>query len=164
LAEDGTAYVATSGGLAILERKQMTLADKAAHYEELVRARHVRPPGLVEHCVLTEPGNLASFKLTDTDNDGMYTGLYVAAESFRFAVTGDQQAAANARESYRAMEFLQTVSDTPGFVARTVIPSDWTSMADRNRTYTPQQIAAERVGDPRFKRVENRWRTSGDGK
>jgi hypothetical protein len=37
-------------------------------------------------------------------------------------------------------------------------------MADRNRTYTPQQVATERVSDPRFKRVENRWRKSGDGK
>jgi hypothetical protein len=164
LAEDGTAYVAAWGGLSILRRREMTLAEKAGHYEALVRARHVRPPGLVEHCVLREPGNLASFKPTDTDNDGMYTGLYVAAESFRFAATGDKQAAENARESYRAMEFLQTVTETPGFVARTVIPSDWTSMADRNRTYTPQQIAAERVGDPRFKRVENRWRKSRDGK
>jgi hypothetical protein len=164
LADDGTAYVATSGGLSVLKRKRMTLADKAEQFEELVRARHVRPPGLVEHCVLSEPGNLASFKPTDTDNDGMYTGLYVAAESFRFAATGVRQAAENASASYRAMEFLQTVSDTPGFVARTVIPSDWTNMADRNRTYTPQQVAAERVGDPRFKQVENRWRKSRDGK
>ena len=59
---NGTAYVATSGGLSILKRKKMTLADKAEHYEQLVRARHVRPPGLVEHCVLREPGNLASFR------------------------------------------------------------------------------------------------------
>ncbi len=164
LAADGTAYVATSGSLSILKRKKMTLADKAEHYEQLVRARHVRPPGLVERCVLREPGNLATFAPTDTDNDGMYTGLYVAAESYRFAATGDRQAAENARETYRAIEFLQTVTDTPGFVARTVIPSDWTSMADRNRTYTPQEVAAERVGDPRFKRVENRWRKSRDGK
>jgi hypothetical protein len=164
LAEDGTAYVATPGGLSILKRKAMTLSGKAAHYEQLVRARHVRPPGLVEHCVLPQPGDLTSFRPTDTDNDGMYTGLYVGAESFRYAATADPLAAQNARECYRAIEYLQTVTDTPGFVARTVIPSDWSSMADRNRTYTPQEVAAERVDDPRFKRVENRWRLSGDGK
>ena len=56
------------------------------------------------------------------------------------------------------------VTETPGFVARTVIPSDWDQMADRNRTYTPQQVAAEQLANPRFKRVENRWRKSGDGK
>jgi hypothetical protein len=37
-------------------------------------------------------------------------------------------------------------------------------MADRNRTYTPQEVAAERIDNPRFKRVENRWRKSRDGK
>lgn len=162
--DDGTGYVATSGGLAILRRKPTTLAQKAEHYEQLVRARHVRSPGLVEHCVLRRPGDLSSFAPTDTDNDGLFTGLYVGAEAYRYAVTRDPQAAQFARESYRAMEYLQTVTDTPGFVARTVIPSDWGQMADRNRTFTPQQVAAERVDNPRFKRVENRWRMSRDGK
>ena len=31
LAEDDTAYVATTGGLAILKQKKMTLAEKAEH-------------------------------------------------------------------------------------------------------------------------------------
>ncbi len=164
LADDRTAYVATTGGLSILKRKEMTLVEKAKHYEQLVRARHVRPPGLVERCILKQPGDLSSYAPTDTDNDGLFTGLYVGAESFRYAVTQDPEAAAWARESYRAMEFLQTVTETPGFVARTVIPSDWGQMADRNRTYTKQEVAAERVANPRFKRVENRWRKSRDGK
>ena len=164
LAEDGTAYVATAAGLAILKQKKTTLVAKADHYERLVRARHVRPPGLVEQCILKKAGDLSSHAPTDTDNDGLFTGLYVGAESFRYAVTRSQQAADNARESYRAMEFLQTVTDTPGFVARTVIPIDWGQMADRNRTYNPQQVASELIDNPRFKRVENRWRKSRDGK
>ena len=145
VAADGTAYVATTTGLAILKQKKMTLADKADHYKRLVRARHVRPPGLVEHCILKRAGDLSSHAPTDTDNDGLFTGLYVGAESLRYAVTRSKEAADNARESYRGMEFLQTVTDTPGFVARTVIPSDWAQMADRNRTYTPQQIAGELI-------------------
>lgn len=164
IADDGTAWVATNAGLAILKQKQMTLAEKAKHYEALVRARHVRPPGLVELCILKRAGDLSSYAPTDTDNDGLFTGLYLAAEALRYAVTDDPQAAENARESYRAMEFLQTVTETPGFVARTVIPSEWGDMADRNRTYTEQQVASERVANPRFKRVENRWRKSEDGK
>jgi hypothetical protein len=164
LAKDGTAYIATTGGLAILKQKNMTLAKKADHYQRLVRARHVRPPGLVEQCILKRAGDLSSHAPTDTDNDGQYTGLYVGAESLRYAVTGEAEAAQNARQSYQAMEFLQTVTDSPGCVARTVIPSDWDQMADRNRTYTPQQVAAEQIDNPRFKRVENRWRKSRDGK
>jgi Two component regulator propeller len=164
LAEDGTAYVATTGGLSILKQKKMSLAEKADVYEKLVRERHVRPPGLVEHCILKQPGDLSQHTPTDTDNDGLFTGLYVGAEAYRFAMTGDREAAQHARESYRAMEYLQTVTETPGFVARTVIPAEWDGMADRNRTYTPQEVAAERVANPRFRLVEDRWRKSRDGK
>lgn len=161
--ERRTVAAATRGGLALLKTRPMTLAEKAEFYGQLVRARHVRKPGLVEVCLLRRPGDLSSYAPTDTDNDGLFTGLYVAAEAFRYAATGDPQAAANARQGYQALELLQTVTGTPGFVARTVIPRDWTHMADPNRTYTPQQAAVERIGNPRFKRVENRWRDSADG-
>jgi hypothetical protein len=163
-APDATAYVATTAGLAILKIKPITLAEKSDHYEQLVRARHVRPPGLVERCLLKEQGDLSSHAPMDSDNDGLFTALYVGAESLRFAVTGDVDAALDARENYRALEFLQTVTDTSGFVARSVIPSEWGGLDHRNETYTPQQLAALRLADPRFKPVENRWRTSRDGK
>ncbi len=164
IADDGTAWAATTGGASILKQQEMTMAEKANHFEQLVQARHVRPPGLVERCNLAKAGDLSSYAPTDTDNDGLFTGLYVGAESFRYAATGDPEAAQRARDAYRAMEYLQTVTETPGFVARTVIPADWDQMADRNQSYTPQQVAAERVANPRFKRVETRWRKSGDGK
>lgn len=161
---DGKAWVATTGGVAVLARRTMTLEEKAAYYEDIVRQRHVREPGLVRKCRLKVPGDLTTFRPTDTDNDGLFSSLYLAAESFRYATTKDESARKNAAEVYRGLEFLQTVTDTPGFVARTVVPADWSSMADRNRTYTPQQVADERVQDPRFKRVENRWRNSRDGR
>jgi len=162
--ESGAAIVGTSAGISTLKTRRMTLADKAAHYEAIVRARHVRPPGLVERCDFRVPGDLSTWYAVDTDNDGMYTGLYVATEAYRYAVTKDPVARDHARDAYRAMEFLQTVTGTPGFVARTVIPSDWTEMADRNRTHTPQEIAEMLVDDPREKPVDVRWRPSADGR
>jgi len=63
-----------------------------------------------------------------------------------------------------ALRFLQTVTETPGFFARTVIPADWTRMADPNRIYTKQGWADERVFNPREKKVEKMWRLSSDGK
>ncbi len=163
-AADGAAWVATGNGLGVIRKRSMTLEEKAKVFEDQVRARHVRAPGLVEHCVLNKPGDLSDIRPTDTDNDGLFTGLYVAAESFRYAVTKDPAAKANAQEAYRAIEYLQTVTDTPGFVARTVIPSDWSTMADRNETFTPQQVAERLSDESRWKRVENRWRLSKDGK
>jgi len=161
---EGDVWLATAGGVARLRQKQMTLADKAAHYQEIIEARHVRDPGLVENCVLKTPGDLSTWSPTDTDNDGQYTGMYLAMEAFRYAATGDERARANAMRAFGALEFLQQITGTEGFIARTVIPADWTSMADPNRTVSPQEAASEQVKDPRDKPVEVRWRKSADGK
>ena len=163
-ASDGTAVVATGDGISVIRRRKMTLADKADHYSKIVRSRHVRAPGLVERCRLRTPGDVSTWEPMDTDNDGMYTGLYLVAEAHRYAVTGAADARTNATEAYRALEFLQTVTETPGFVARTVVPADWTRVADANRTYTPEAIAEHRSHDARAKIVELRWRKSRDGK
>lgn len=164
LDDAGNAWVATSGGVSVLKAKPMTLADKAAHYDELLHARHVRPPGLIEQCILKKPGDLSTFAPTDTDNDGSFTGYYCAAATYQYAVTKDPKAKENAIAAYRAMEFLQDVTGTESFVARTVIPSEWTSMADINRSHTPQELAEMAVEDPRHKYVPKRWRKSADGK
>jgi hypothetical protein len=161
---NGDVWLATTNGVGRLQQKEMTLADKAAHYQQIVEARHVRAPGLVEKCRLKETGDLASWYPTDTDNDGMYTGMYVTSQAYRYAATGDPQARENAIRAFDALVFLQQVSGTDGFIARTVIPADWTEMADENRTVTPQEEARERVQDPRDKPVEVRWRKSADGK
>lgn len=162
VAEDGTVWVATAHGLAILQEQMMTLAEKAAYFEKMVRDRHVRAPGLVERCMLREPGNLATFEPFDTDNDGEYTGTYIVAEAYRYAATGSKEARQNAVDSFKAMEFLQTVTGTSGFIARTVVPSNWTRMADPNRSHTPQERAEMLADNAREKIVERRWRLSDD--
>jgi hypothetical protein len=161
---DGTAWIATAAGVSAIKRKQMTLTAKADHYLEVCLARHVREPGLVEKCTLTIPGDTSNWQPRDDDNDGQYTSMYLAMESFRYAVTKDAKARANAKKAFDALRFLQTVTETPGFVARTVVPASWTGMADPNETMSEQQWAERRVRDPRSKRVPNRWRRSNDGK
>jgi len=161
---DGTAWVATAAGVSAIKRKEMTLAAKAGHYLEVCLARHVREPGLVEKCTLTIPGDTSNWQPRDDDNDGQYTAMYLAMESFRYAVTKDAKARTNAKKAFDAQRFLQTVTETPGFVARTVVPASWTGMADPNETMSEQQWAERRVRDPRSKRVAQRWRPSKDGK
>ena len=46
------------------------------------------------------------------------TGLYVGAESLRYATTGETVAADQARESWQALHKLSNISGTPGIVAR----------------------------------------------
>ncbi len=160
----GNAWVATAGGVSAIKRKRMTLADKAQYYYDICMKRHVREPWIVEKCYFPDPNDLSKSYVLDDDNDGSYTGHYLVMESFRYAVTGDPDAKAKADRAYDTLEYFQTVTETDGFVARTIIPSDATRMADPNRTYTQQQAIERRVADPRYKPVEVRWRPSKDGK
>ncbi len=161
---EGTAWIATAGGVSAIRRRTMTLAEKAEHYLNICLTRHVREPGLVEKCLLETPGDVNTWKPRDDDNDGEYTSMYLAMECFRYAATRDPSARANARRAFHALRFLQTVTGTGGFVARTVIPSNWQPMNDPNRVYTDAEWADEHVSDPRHKRVHERWRLSGDSK
>ena len=161
--DQGTAWIATSQGVSAIKRRQLTLAEKAQHFDRICQTRHVRPPGLVEKCHLKTPGDLTTWEPYDDDNDGQYTSMYLAMESFRYAATHDPVAKANAKRAFEALRFLQTVTQTSGFVARTVIPSSWTRMHDPNQTFTAQQQAERMVGDPRDKYVPVRWHRSADG-
>jgi streptogramin lyase len=161
---EGTAWIATAGGVSAIKRKSMTLAEKADYFLDICLTRHVREPYLVEKCLLATTGDTSSFKPRDDDNDGQYTAMYLAMESFRYAATKDPRAKANAKKAFEALRFLQTVTQTPGFVARTVIPNTWKRMADPNRKISDRQWSEMYVNNPREKRIEIRWRPSSDGK
>lgn len=163
-ASDGTAWIATAGGVSELRVQSLSLAEKARAFHGVLEARHVRPPGIVEKCRLRVPGDLTTWGPEDDDNDGGYTALALAMESFRYAATGDPAALLAARRALAACEFLQSVTGTPGLLARTVVPSDWTEMHDPNLELSPPDIARERVSDPRNKYVPVRWRRSSDGR
>jgi len=113
-------WVRTRTGAAHIELRPMTLAQKADLFEERIRARHDRY-GLVADCALTRAGDVSSFRMTDNDNDGLWTSIYAAAECFRFAVTKSSAAAASARKAIEAMLFLEEVAGRRGFPARSYI-------------------------------------------
>ena len=161
---DKTVWVATTSGLSAIRRKRMTLAEKADHYLKICLARHVRAPYLVEQCDLKVPGDTEHYTPRDDDNEGGYTGLYLAMESYRYAMTKDPGALENARKAFRAMKFLQEVTGTSGFFARTVVPAEWTKIHDGNETIPAETRADRAVQNPRDKPLDNRWRRSADGK
>jgi len=161
---DGTAWIATSAGVSAIRSRSMTMAEKSAEFLEKCEARHVREPGLVEKCRLNVPGDLTSWEPMDDDNDGQYTAMHLAAESYRYAVTKDPDAREKAKRAFHALEYLQTATGTDGFVARSVIPVSWGRMADANEEISDERAAVGRVEDPRWKPVEQRWRPTADGK
>lgn len=116
----GGIWVRTRTGVSHIELKPMTLAQKAEHFEQRIRARHHRY-GLVADSHLRIPGDVASNQLGDNDNDGLWTAMYAAGECFRYAVTKSPEALANARKSIEAIFFLEEVAGRRGFPARSYI-------------------------------------------
>ena len=113
-------WVSTAAGLAhVLLQDGWTLAQKAQLYEETVFPRHDRY-GMVADCPLRNFGDLNSWYPSSHDNDGLWTSLYVAAESFRYAVTKDPQAKANAVRSFQALRRLVTITGVRGLPARSL--------------------------------------------
>jgi|WetSurMetagenome_2_1015567.scaffolds.fasta_scaffold00336_9 hypothetical protein len=161
---DGNAWIATANGVSAIKKRSMALKDKETDYYNQLMRKHIREPWTCGILRLKIPGDTASWRNSDDDNDGEYTGGYLAMESFRYAVTKDEDARIKARKAFDFLKFLHEVTGTEGFFARSIVPSDWTEVNDPNRTYTKKELAEELVKDPRFKPVENRWRKSADGK
>jgi hypothetical protein len=161
---DSNAWIATPKGVSAIKKKQMTLAQKSGFFMDVTMKRHIRAPWIAGQARLRIPGDTTSWQPEDDDNDGEYTGNYLAMESFRYAATKSPEAKENARKAFGFLKLLQEVTSTEGFFARTVVPSTWDFVHDGNRTFTPRQLADESVKEPRFKPVEVRWRKSKDGK
>jgi hypothetical protein len=109
--------ITTNAGLGQICFKKMTLHDKAVFYDQQVRKRHIRN-GFNASLDNIQKGNLSTGYLADSDNDGLWTSMYLGGEIFRYAVTKDPEALQNCRESLDAMERLYKLTPVPGFPAR----------------------------------------------
>jgi hypothetical protein len=118
--DGGGVWVRTKTGVSHIELKPMTLAQKAAAFEQRIRARHDRY-GLVADSHLAVAGDVSSNRTRDDDNDGLWTAMYAAAQCFRYAVTKSPDALASARRSVEAVLFLETVAGRRGFPARSYV-------------------------------------------
>lgn len=113
----GGAWVGTKNGISHLEIKQMTLAEKAAHFEAVAEKYHMRE-GYFTGRALSEFCNMESGAPWITDNDGLWTGSFIVAEACRYAATGDPDALNKARTSCKALLKLTKITGIPGFPAR----------------------------------------------
>lgn len=118
---DGDAvWIETRAGYARIDYLGMTLEAKSRAFVDRVQARHNRW-GLTASSRLQVPGDLSSNQMVSSDNDGLWTAMYVAAESFRFKVTGEADARANARRGMNALLRLEAMTGISGFPARSFI-------------------------------------------
>ena len=118
--DDNSTWLETPKGFSRIEYKSMTLADKSKIFVERVQARHNRW-GQTAESHLRVAGDLSTNEMVSTDNDGLWTAMYVAAECFRYKVAGEADARENARRGMQAIIRLESISGIPGFPARSFI-------------------------------------------
>lgn len=123
IAPDGSVWVATARGISHLERRPMTLAEKAAWFDHRMETRNHR---LGYYCLVMQPfpDREEPYVHEVTDNDGQHTGMMLAAQCFRYAVTGRDADLALCRRSFEALEWLERVTGRPGFIARCAMRAD----------------------------------------
>lgn len=118
VAEDGTIAAVTPRGISIITSKYMTLAQKAEYVDNFTDKYFCRNEGYHVDRLLRKYGDVDSGYLLNSDNDGLFTGLYCASQCFRYATTKDPKAKANAKRAVEAMIKLTEVTGKSGFTAR----------------------------------------------
>lgn len=133
VSDNGTMAAVTPRGISIITAKMMTLEEKAKHFDELADKYYVRNEGYHVSRKLRKYADMDSGWLPNSDNDGLFTGLYCASQCFRYAVTGDEKAKSNAKRAVEAMIKLTEVTGRPGFTARATRYSHEENFATGNR-------------------------------
>ncbi len=133
VSENGVIAAVTPRGISLITPKYMTLAEKAAHFDALADKYYCRNEGYMVCRALRKYGDMESGWLPNSDNDGLFTGLYCASQCFRYAVTGDEQAKKNAKRAVEAMIKLTQVTGKKGFTARATRYSHEENFGKENR-------------------------------
>lgn len=121
----GAAWVATDGGVARLYEEPKTLAQKAAHYEAAIRARFDRRGWIERSLLLREPGNPAAGGTPEvSQNQGLWSSIYLGAACYRYAVTRDPKDRELARRTMNAMLDLVRLCGHDGYPARALVWKD----------------------------------------
>ncbi|MES2798345.1 MAG: hypothetical protein V4683_20415 [Bacteroidota bacterium] len=123
---NNSVLILTDAGLGQICFKKMTLHEKALFFEEQVRSRHIRNGFNASLDNMTK-GDLSTGYLADSDNDGLWTSMYLGGEIFRYAVTKEKEALQNCVEALDAMERLYTINGIPGFPSRSFERSGYIS-------------------------------------
>ncbi len=165
---EGHAWIATAKGLSLIERRPMTLAEKATFYENQIDAVHRRTPWeYVLEVDVPQAGKTNGAIQGDSDNDGLWTSMYGAGECFAYGATKNPVARKRAQQAFEALRWLGEVtqggehSPPPGYVARTILP---TSGRDPNIGRIEGDKRHQAESDSLWKVYEPRWPRSKDGK
>ncbi len=113
-----TVYVATNGGVGIIDYEPYTLQKKAAYYERFMDEWGLRRGAFVHR--LCKDGEADTWIREISDNDIGWGTHYWAAQAFKYAATGDEQARKNAVAGFNAMKWSEEITPIDGFPARSI--------------------------------------------
>jgi hypothetical protein len=121
---NGRAWLETDLGVALIEEKPITLAEKAVHFDQITQARHNRG-GFICGIDFNTPGDPSrGYRFNVSDNDGLWTAMYVGAMALRYGATKNPEARNHARASLTALLDLERRSGIAGFPARAMATDD----------------------------------------
>ncbi len=165
--EEGHAWIATAGGISLIERRPMSLAEKATFYEDQIDRYHRRTPWeYVLEVGVGAPGDPSDVSQRDSDNDGLWTSMYGAGQCYAYAATGNEKAKERAHQAFEALYWLGEVTQggshpaPPGFVARTILPTDGPDPNERPSYTLEGQQRRRDNQDPLWRAYEPRWPVS----
>lgn len=116
--DGGIIYAATDKGISEITAFETTLLEKALKFDENIEKYHIRHGFTAERKIVNDDINSGYVHISD--NDGLWTACYVAAESFRYAATGEKEALEKARRGMNALLLLTRITGLDGFTARAV--------------------------------------------
>ncbi len=100
-------------------QSQTTLRQKAAYFDEVSRTQHLAGDGLYRNIYLTEDlQEVEHWK--QTENTILWSGMYLASQAFRYAVTRDSEAVENAKTVLSGLHDLTEVTGVKGLYGRTL--------------------------------------------
>ncbi len=108
-------YTVSDGGVVKISEVEMTLEEKARHFFEETEKYFPRKDGFVTW--LGKPGEEVSYI---SDNDGLWTQMYLAALCMCYSITKDKKILTAARKYKDAMLVLMRATGIKGFTARAV--------------------------------------------
>lgn len=155
---DRSVLVLTKTGLGQICFKKMTLQDKAMALEGQTRKYHIRYGFSCTGGGMTG-GNRSGMTLSDSDNDGLWTAMYLGGQIFRYAATKDPEAWENCKEALMGFERLYAITGIPGLPARAYEKTGYESSGYTNALNEENQQLFEKSG---FDVKTSPWRKGTD--
>ena len=122
---DKIVYIGTDAGIGIITYEPYTLLKKAEFYQRHINEWGHKRMGFIH--TIYKSGD--EWIREVSDNDGGHTAPYLAAMSYKYVVTGDETARAEAVEAFKAMLWLDQITPKDGFIARAI----WSATGDLDK-------------------------------